>query len=78
MYAFDGTWNTRKDGEDPNYSNTNVVRFFRAYNGRSNTNDFYVEGIGTRYELAGRIIGGLFGLGQEARLDEAYDRLCEN
>jgi hypothetical protein len=78
LYAFDGTWNTQKDGEDPGYRNTNVVRFFRAYNSRSNTNDFYVEGIGTRYELAGRIVGGMFGLGQEARINEAYDQLCRN
>ena len=78
LYAFDGTWNTQKDGEDPHYQNTNVVRFFRAYNSRSNTRDFYVEGIGTRYELAGRIVGGMFGLGQQARINEAYDHLCRN
>lgn len=78
LYAFDGTWNTRKDGEDPNHSNTNVVRLFDAYHSRSNTNDFYVAGIGTRYELAGKIIGGMFGLGEEARINEAYDQLCEN
>lgn len=78
LYAFDGTWNTNKDGDDPDYRNTNVVRFYNAYHSRSSTNDFYVEGIGTRYELAGRIVGGMFGLGQIARLDEAYDRLCAN
>ena len=78
LYAFDGTWNTRKDGEDPQYSNTNVVRFFRAYESNSITNNFYVEGIGTRYELAGRIVGGMFGLGELARLNEAYDELCQN
>ena len=27
-----------------------------APNSRSNTNDFYVEGIGTRFELAGKIV----------------------
>ena len=78
LYAFDGTWNTRKDGEDPEYRNTNVVRFFSAYHHRSNTNDFYVEGIGTRYEAAGRIVGGMFGLGQLARIEEAYAHLCGN
>ena len=78
LYAFDGTWNTRKDGDDPGYRNTNVVRFYNAYQSRSNTNDLYVEGIGTRYELAGRIVGGMFGLGQISRLNEAYDRLCDN
>lgn len=78
LYAFDGTWNTRKDGEDSAYRNTNVVRFFNAYHSRSATNDFYVEGIGTRYELAGRIVGGMFGLGLEARINEAYNHLCTN
>lgn len=78
LYAFDGTWNTRKDGEDPNYDDTNVVRFFEAYHARSDMDDFYVEGVGTRHEEAGRVIGGLFGLGELARLNEAYDRLCEN
>ena len=78
LYAFDGTWNTRKDGEDPNYDDTNVVRFFEAYHARSDMDDFYVEGVGTRHEEAGRVIGGLFGLGELPRLNEAYDRLCEN
>jgi hypothetical protein len=78
LYAFDGTWNIRKDGDDPDYRNTNVVRFFDAYHARSNTRDVYVEGIGTRYELAGRIIGGMFGLGELPRMNEAYDRLCRN
>lgn len=78
LLAFDGTWNTRKDGEDLYYRNTNVVRFFHAYQARSGTDDFYVEGIGTRYEAAGRIIGGMFGAGVLARLNEAYQRLCES
>ncbi len=78
LYAFDGTWNTRKDGEDPEYVNTNVVRFFTAYHRHSNANDFYVEGIGTRHELAGRIIGGMFGLGELPRMNEAYQQLCRN
>ena len=78
LYAFDGTWNTRKDGEDPHYDDTNVVRFYEAYNARSNTDDFYVEGVGTRSEAAGKIIGGLFGLGELPRLNEAYDCLCVN
>ena len=78
LYAFDGTWNTRKDGDDPAYDDTNVVRFFEAYTARSNTRDFYVEGVGTRMEAAGRIIGGLFGAGELPRLNEAYDHLCNN
>lgn len=78
LYAFDGTWNTRKDGEDPDDDDTNVVRFFEAYNARSNPDDFYVEGVGTRNEAAGRVIGGLFGMGELPRLNEAYEHLCRN
>ena len=78
LYAFDGTWNTRKDGEDATYDNTNVVRFYDAYTTRSNTHDFYVEGVGTRNDAAGRVIGGLFGAGELPRLNEAYDWLCNN
>jgi hypothetical protein len=76
LYAFDGTWNTAKTGDDPHYQNTNVVRFHSAYRMRSNTNDLYVAGIGTRFDLAGRILGGAFGLGELPRLIEAYDHLC--
>lgn len=78
LYAIDGTWNTRKDSEDPHYDDSNVVRFYEAYNARSNTDDFYVEGVGTRNEAAGKIIGGLFGMGELPRLNEAYDCLCDN
>ena len=76
LYAFDGTWNTAKDGDDPDYTNTNVVRFFNAYHARSGKDDFYVAGIGTRFDLAGRVIGGVFGAGELPRIDEAYDHLC--
>jgi hypothetical protein len=80
LYAFDGTWNTRKE-DDEIYANTNVVRFFEAYDRRTkaagtDVDNFYVEGVGTRYDLLGRIAGGAFGLGELARLDEAYDHLC--
>jgi hypothetical protein len=77
LYAFDGTWNTEKDGDAINL-NTNVVRFRQAYSANSGTNDFYVEGIGTRLKAIGRIIGGMFGAGELPRMNEAYDRLCKN
>jgi T6SS, Phospholipase effector Tle1-like, catalytic domain len=78
LYAFDGTWNSEKDGEDRNHHNTNVVKFYQAYTARSGTKDKYVEGIGTRHQTAGKIIGGLFGAGELPRLEEAYDHLCQN
>ena len=79
LYAFDGTWNTAKDGEDPQLPRTPTSsRFFEAYHAHSGTNDFYVAGVGTRYDAAGRIVGGLFGVGELPRLNEAYDHLCAN
>jgi Uncharacterized alpha/beta hydrolase domain (DUF2235) len=78
LYAFDGTWNSAKDGDDPDPRNTNVVRFFQAYHKHSATNDFYVAGVGTRLGAVGRALGGAFGLGELPRINEAYDRLCQN
>ena len=76
LYAFDGTWNTAKDDEDPHSKNTNVFRFHQAYHKHSHTNDFYVPGVGTRLAVVGKIFGGVFGLGELPRLNEAYDHLC--
>jgi len=76
LYAFDGTWNSVKSEEDTHYENTNVVRFFGAYKKNSGTNDFYVAGVGTRFDLLGKLAGGFFGLGEMTRIDEAYDHLC--
>jgi hypothetical protein len=79
IYAFDGTWNTDKSNEDLQYQNTNVVRFYNAYTKNSTTKafDYYVQGVGTRFDLAGKVLGGVFGLGELPRIDEAYDRLCQ-
>ncbi len=76
LYAFDGTWNEAKNGDDPSYENTNVARFHAAYRKHSGTTDFYVPGVGTRYDLLGRALGGVFGLGERPRIREAYDHLC--
>jgi hypothetical protein len=82
LYAFDGTWNTEKSTEDSQLQNTNVVKFFRAYQknaiaaGAKPDANFYVEGVGTRFDLAGKLAGGFFGLGELSRIDEAYDHLC--
>ncbi len=76
LYAFDGTWNSDKTGEDKTDENTNVVRFHEAYTRRSGTDDFYVAGVGTRCGSVGAFLGGAFGLGEQPRLDEAYDHLC--
>lgn len=77
LFAFDGTWNTAKDSEDPQYQNTNVFRFFQAYHQRARTDDFYLPGVGTRFDFIGRALGGAFGLGELPRINEAYDHLCK-
>lgn len=76
LYAFDGTWNAAKDGDDPDYTNTNVVRFHAAYHRHSNTDDYYLAGVGTRFDVLGKVAGGVFGLGELPRINEAYDHLC--
>jgi hypothetical protein len=78
LYAFDGTWNAAKDGDDPDPMNTNVVRFFQAYRKHSGTKDFYLAGVGTRFGVVGKALGGVFGLGELPRINEAYDQLCQN
>ena len=78
LYAFDGTWNTKKDKEDKTHHNTNVVKFHAAYENASHKPQYYVAGVGTRWDKIGAIFGGAFGFGELPRLDEAYDRLCEN
>jgi hypothetical protein len=77
LYAFDGTWNEAKDN-DEEHKNTNVFRFFEAYHKHSGKNDFYVPGVGTRFSFLGAVAGGVFGIGEVARIDEAYERLCAN
>jgi hypothetical protein len=78
LYAFDGTWDSAKEGEDPQYTNSNVVRFYEAYRrGRRPGDDLYVPGVGTRFDLLGKLAGGLFGMGELPRIDEAYEHLCE-
>ncbi len=77
LYAFDGTWDEAKTTEDPTYQNTNVVRFFNTYAQNSPPkSNFYVAGVGTRFDVIGRVLGGAFGLGELVRIQEAYDHLC--
>src|SRR3982074_1930312 len=78
LYAFDGTWNSDKSGDDGGLTNTNVVRFYHTYDRNSAQPNFnvYVSGVGTRFEEVGKVFGGLFGLGELPRIEEAYDRLC--
>lgn len=90
VYAFDGTWNVRdlKDailsvqpsqyGADASFRRdtveTNVHRF-REFVGASRCE--YLQGVGTRFSLIGRLIGGAFGTGAKWRIRKMYRRLCE-
>jgi hypothetical protein len=78
LYAFDGTWQEGKTGDDPKFTNTNVFRFFETYKKRSGTSDVYVPGIGTRFDAIGHALGGAFGIGELPRLLESYQSLCAN
>jgi uncharacterized protein (DUF2235 family) len=88
LYAFDGTWNREHD--QATYSkNTNVVKFAKHYLGRKavyqkkgdavhiaeDDDTAYIDGIGTRHGLAGRIAGGIFGAGGRTRIREAVKRV---
>lgn len=66
LYAFDGTWNSEKDAARYDL-NTNVVRFKNLYTRAK----FFYQGIGTRHGIAGKIVGGAFGVGGQDRVEMA-------
>ncbi len=72
LYAFDGTWN-EDDVDD--VEDSNVIRFKELYRGN---NTEYLEGVGTRFGMLGKALGGLFGVGGRTRIEEMYEELCEN
>ncbi len=71
LYAFDGTWNSddEKDSKD-----TNVIRFRELYQGKTE----YISGVGTRFGVVGRILGGIFGSGGKTRIKEMSEKLAAN
>ena len=73
LYAFDGTWNDSSAPEDQRDTkkDTNVHRFRVLYDGRAE----YKNGVGTRYGVIGKLIGGLTGAGAERRIDEQFEAL---
>jgi uncharacterized protein (DUF2235 family) len=73
LYAFDGTWN--QDNPDKvTEKDTNVVWFRDAYQGTV----CYRKGVGTRFGVAGKVIGGINGAGGRSRVREALDVLSRN
>jgi uncharacterized protein (DUF2235 family) len=75
LYAFDGTWNKSVvDDEKTEDHDTNVVRFYEAYDGPK----WYVSGPGTRLGKLGKALGGFTGAGAGDRLREAYKQLVSS
>ena len=73
LYAFDGTWNKKRDAGEYG-KNTNVVKFHQAYTGKIN---FYTKGVGTKLGFIGKFFGGAFGAGGKERIEKAYNELCQ-
>jgi uncharacterized protein (DUF2235 family) len=71
LYAFDGTWNSDKPETE---HDTNVVWIFNAYMGQKR----YWSGVGTRFGLPGKLVGGITGAGGHDRIREALDELRKN
>lgn len=73
LYAFDGTWNdsSAPAPERNAAKDTNVHRFRERYQGE----EHYMDGVGTRYGLIGKVVGGLTGAGADARVREQFDNL---
>jgi uncharacterized protein (DUF2235 family) len=82
IFAFDGTNDDNSD--DPTdvagvAGDTNVFRFFSAYQGYAAPAGMtcdYIPGVGTRFGIAGKIIGGAFGVGWLERINHAHATLC--
>lgn len=76
LYAFDGTWNDSRlpDEQRDLKKDTNVHRFRALYNGTRE----YVDGVGSRYGIIGKMIGGLTGAGAEQRVEEHFQSLQRN
>jgi uncharacterized protein (DUF2235 family) len=84
LYAFDGTNQDDQDtgsGWEAVASDTNVYRFYSAYTGYARSlamETEYVPGVGTRFGLAGRVVGGAWGVGWLDRINDTHQALCDN
>lgn len=72
LYAFDGTWDV--DAPGGNETDTNIVWFRDAYNGRT----AYLEGIGTRCTDVERFAGGALGAGGRQKVSKMLDMFASN
>jgi uncharacterized protein (DUF2235 family) len=83
LYAFDGTGSDDGEGGD---KDTNVLEFFRAYDGGRRNDDpalpigsLYLKGIGNRARsFVGNRAAEAFGIGGHRRVRQALDRLENN
>jgi Uncharacterized alpha/beta hydrolase domain (DUF2235) len=77
LYAFDGTWNdsTAPDTERDINLDTNVHRFRELYDGKYKT---YLDGVGSRGGLLGKLLGGAIGAGAQQRIEEMFMALQKN
>ena len=83
LYAFDGTGNEDRDGDD---HDSNVLDFFRAYDDPLKDNDpddergsLYVKGIGQMARtFFGDKVAEAFGIGGHRRIRQAMRRLRNN
>lgn len=83
LYAFDGTGNEDRDGDD---GDSNVLDFFRGYGDPQKNDDtkkergsLYLKGIGTRARTrVGEKLAMGLGFGGHRRIRQALDRLEQN
>jgi uncharacterized protein (DUF2235 family) len=83
LYAFDGTGNEDRDGDD---RDSNVCDFFKGYQDANRNDDpgksigsLYLKGIGTRAKtLVGEGASEAFGIGGHRRVRQMIDRLENN
>ena len=77
LYAFDGTWNKDKKGTD---RDTNVLKCFEAYKQayKKPGEALYIPGVGTRFGILGKAIGGITGAGGRSRVKKALKQLRKN
>lgn len=76
LYAFDGTWNDSRQPDELRdlKKDTNVHRFRALYRDKVQ----YLDGVGSRFGMVGKIVGGLTGAGAENRIVEQFEALQRN
>ncbi|WGJ13631.1 DUF2235 domain-containing protein [Methylocapsa sp. D3K7] len=76
----DGTWNRADQSSNGRPCPTNVLRLFEACSPENEKKEpqiaHYVEGIGT--QITDRLIGGMFGYGISANIQNAYSFIASN